>query len=150
MGIGMGLLFLPAISVTSHYFRRRRAATMGVVLSGKSLPISSPLANFFAGSSLGAVIHSIMLNNLFNGRAGYAWGVRYAMSCSLRTESLTCCRRAAAFMDLGLLVTANLIMKTRLPSRRERPNAKPVDMKAIMSDFGYWLCVIGCVLSKKN
>jgi hypothetical protein len=37
MGIGMGLLFLPAISVTSHYFRKRRAAAMGVVLSGKYL-----------------------------------------------------------------------------------------------------------------
>jgi len=39
-------------------------------------------------------------------------------------------------------------MKTRLPSRRERPNAKPVDMKAIMSDLGYWLCVIGYVSLK--
>ncbi|KAG2346560.1 MFS general substrate transporter [Suillus weaverae] len=115
MGIGMGLLFLPAISVTSHYFRRRRAAAMGVVL---------------AGSSLGAVIYSIMLNNLFNGDAGFGWGVR-----------------AAGFIDLGLLVTANLIMKTRLPSRRERPDAKPVDLKAILSDFGYWLCVIGATLT---
>ncbi|KAG0695141.1 MFS general substrate transporter [Suillus ampliporus] len=112
MGLGMGLLFLPAISVTSHYFRRRRAAAMGVVL---------------AGSSLGAVIYAIMLNNLFNGSAGFGWGVR-----------------AAGFIiDLGLLGTANLIMKTRLPSRRERPNAKPVDIKAILSDFGYWLCIIG-------
>lgn len=115
MGIGMGLLFLPAISVTSHYFRRRRAAAMGVVL---------------AGSSLGAVIYSIMLNNLFNGNAGFGWGVR-----------------AAGFIDLGLLGTANLIMKTRLPSRRERPDAKPVDLKAILSDFGYWLCVIGATLT---
>ncbi|KAJ8586712.1 MFS general substrate transporter [Rhizopogon salebrosus TDB-379] len=115
MGIGMGLLFLPAISVTSHYFRKRRAAAMGVVLSG---------------SSLGAVIYSIMLNNLFNGSAGFAWGVR-----------------AAGFIDLGLLITANLIMKTRLPSRRERPNAKPVDMKAVLSDFGYWLCIIGATLT---
>lgn len=115
MGIGMGLLFLPAISVTSHYFRRRRAAAMGVVL---------------AGSSLGAVIYSIMLNNLFNGSAGFAWGVR-----------------AAGFIDLVLLVTANLVMKTRLPSRRERPDAKPVDVKAILSDFGYWLCIIGATLT---
>ncbi|KAG2358400.1 major facilitator superfamily domain-containing protein [Suillus spraguei] len=114
MGIGMGLLFLPAISVTSHYFRRRRVAAMGVVLSG---------------SSLGAVIYSIMLNNLFNGSAGFGWGVR-----------------AAAFIDLGLLGIANLVMKTRLPSRRQRPDAKPVDMKAILSDFGYWLCVIGATL----
>ncbi|KAG0699131.1 MFS general substrate transporter [Suillus ampliporus] len=115
MGLGMGLLFLPAISVTSHYFRRRRAAAMGVVL---------------AGSSLGAVIYAIMLNNLFNGSAGFGWGVR-----------------AAGFIDLGLLGTANLIMKTRLPSRRERPNAKPVDIKAILSDFGYWLCIIGATLT---
>ncbi|KAG1724358.1 major facilitator superfamily domain-containing protein [Suillus lakei] len=113
MGIGMGLLFLPAISVTSHYFRRRRAAAMGVVL---------------AGSSLGAVIYSIMLNNLFNGSAGFGWGVR-----------------AAGFIDVGLLGTANLIMKTRLPSRRERPDTKPVDIKAILSDFGFWLCVIGSI-----
>lgn len=115
MGIGMGLLFLPAISVTSHYFRRRRAAAMGVVL---------------AGSSLGAVIYSIMLNNLFNGSAGFGWGVR-----------------AAGFIDLGLLGIANLVMKTRLPSRRQRPDAKPVDIKAILSDFGYWLCVIGAALT---
>ncbi|KAG1744490.1 MFS general substrate transporter [Suillus occidentalis] len=123
MGIGMGLLFLPAISVTSHYFRRRRAAAMGVVLAGKSFA-------YFTCSSLGAVIYSIMLNNLFNGSAGYAWGVR-----------------AAGFIDLVLLVTANLVMKTRLPSRRERPDAKPVDVKAILSDFGYWLCIIGATLT---
>jgi len=34
MGIGMGLMFLPAISVTSHYFRRRRTVAMGVVIAG--------------------------------------------------------------------------------------------------------------------
>ncbi|KAF9240049.1 MFS general substrate transporter [Melanogaster broomeanus] len=101
MGVGMGLLFLPAISVTSHYFRRRRTAAMGVVL---------------AGSSLGAVIYPIMLNNL-----------------------------SAAFMDLGLLLTANLVMKTRLPSRRQRPDSKPVDIKSILTDFGYWVCSIGAV-----
>lgn len=62
--------------------------------------------------------------------------------------TLTGYHRAAAFIDLGLLGTANLLMKTRLPSRRERPDAKPVDVKAILSDLGYWLCVIGSVLLK--
>lgn len=61
-------------------------------------------------------------------------------------SSLTGYYRAAGFIDLGLLGTANLVMKTRLPSRRERPDAKPVDVKAILSDFGYWLCIIGSVL----
>lgn len=35
MGVGMGLMFLPAISVTSHYFRARRSLAMGVVLAGR-------------------------------------------------------------------------------------------------------------------
>jgi hypothetical protein len=63
-------------------------------------------------------------------------------------STLTGYYRAAGFIDLVLLVTANLVMKTRLPSRRERPDAKPVDVKAILSDFGYWLCIIGSVLLK--
>jgi hypothetical protein len=33
MGIGSGMVFLPSISVLSHYFRRRRAVVMGIVLS---------------------------------------------------------------------------------------------------------------------
>ncbi|KAL4063776.1 MFS general substrate transporter [Scleroderma citrinum] len=114
MGVGMGLMFLPAISVTSHYFRRRRTVAMGVVVSG---------------SSIGAVIYPILLNNLFNKKVGFAWGVR-----------------TAAFLDLALLLIANLVMKTRLPSRRERPNVKPVDVRSILTDKGYWLCTIGAAL----
>ncbi|EGN91613.1 hypothetical protein SERLA73DRAFT_118356 [Serpula lacrymans var. lacrymans S7.3] len=113
MGLGMGLLFLPAISVTSHYFRRRRSAAMGVVL---------------AGSSLGAVIYPIMLNNLFNAKTGYQWGVR-----------------AVAFLDMGLLIIANLIMRTRLPSRKENPNRKPIDARGVFTDLAFWLCIIGWV-----
>lgn len=114
LGIGMGLIMLPALSVTSHYFRRRRAVAMGVVI---------------AGSSTGAVVFSILLNNLFNGKVGFPWGVR-----------------TAAFIDLVFLLTANLVMKTRLPSRRERPNAKPINIRAVLSDGGYWLCIIGAAL----
>ncbi|EIW75911.1 MFS general substrate transporter [Coniophora puteana RWD-64-598 SS2] len=113
MGLAMGCLFLPAVSITSHYFRRKRTAAMGVVL---------------AGSSLGAVIYPIMLNNLFT-KIGFGWGVR-----------------AAAFMDMGLLALANVIMKTRLPARKDRPNSKPVDVKSILTDGPYWMCVISAAL----
>jgi MFS family permease len=34
-GLGMGLIFLPALSVVSHYFRERRAVAMGFVIAGK-------------------------------------------------------------------------------------------------------------------
>jgi len=61
MGIGMGLVIVPALSLPSHYFRRRRSLAMGLV---------------FAGSSLGGVIFPIMLNHLINSSLGFAWGVR--------------------------------------------------------------------------
>ncbi|KAG6837395.1 hypothetical protein H0H93_010013 [Arthromyces matolae] len=38
MGIGMGLIFLPSLQVTSHYFRRRRSLAMGIVISEELTP----------------------------------------------------------------------------------------------------------------
>jgi len=103
----MGLIFLPALSVSSQYFRRRRSYAMGVV---------------FAGSSIGGVIFPIMLNRLFYDSTGYKWGMR-----------------AAAFLVLGLLIIANLIMKTRLPSRKDRP----MHIRKMLTDVPYLLCAAG-------
>ncbi|KAJ7291307.1 MFS general substrate transporter [Mycena rebaudengoi] len=61
MGIGMGLLFVPAVALPSHYFRAKRSLVMGMV---------------FAGSSLGGVVFPILLNHLINGPVGFAWGIR--------------------------------------------------------------------------
>ncbi|KAJ6613633.1 MFS general substrate transporter [Mycena sp. CBHHK59/15] len=61
MGIGMGLLFVPAVSLPSHYFCAKRSLVMGMV---------------FAGSSLGGVVFPIILNHLINGPVGFAWGIR--------------------------------------------------------------------------
>jgi len=59
-GIGGGLLYLPAISIVSHYFQKRRALAIGIVQSG---------------SSTGGVVFPILLNNLFV-KVGYVWAVR--------------------------------------------------------------------------
>ncbi|KAJ7764585.1 MFS general substrate transporter [Mycena maculata] len=61
MGIGMGLLFVPAVSLPSHYFRAKRSLVMGMV---------------FSGSSMGGVVFPIILNHLINGPVGFAWGIR--------------------------------------------------------------------------
>ncbi|KAJ7848394.1 hypothetical protein B0H13DRAFT_1906744 [Mycena leptocephala] len=106
MGIGMGILFLPCISIPAHYFKRRRGLAMGIILSG---------------SSVGAVCYPIMVNHLFNGKTGFAWGVR-----------------AVSFLDLGLLLTANVMMRTRLP-----PHSVEVQWSVIMRDVPYWFCLIG-------
>ncbi|KAL0958733.1 hypothetical protein HGRIS_014063 [Hohenbuehelia grisea] len=60
MGIGQGLLFLPSITVISHYFCQRRALAMSIVMSG---------------SSIGGVIYPILLNSTLP-RWGFAWSIR--------------------------------------------------------------------------
>ncbi|EJU03434.1 MFS general substrate transporter [Dacryopinax primogenitus] len=59
-GIGGGMLYLPAISIISHYFQKRRALAIGVVQSG---------------SSTGGIVFPILLSNLFV-EVGYVWAVR--------------------------------------------------------------------------
>ncbi|KAK7042500.1 MFS general substrate transporter [Favolaschia claudopus] len=61
MGIGMGLLFVPAVSLPSHYFKAKRSLVMGMA---------------FAGSALGGVVFPIILNHLINGPVGFHWGIR--------------------------------------------------------------------------
>lgn len=63
VGIGMGCLFLPAISVQAQHWKKRRSLAMGVVITG---------------SSFGGIVLPIMHNELFSGSAGFAWGVRAA------------------------------------------------------------------------
>ncbi|BGP37108.1 hypothetical protein JCM10449v2_001012 [Rhodotorula kratochvilovae] len=61
-GLGVGFLFLPSMSIQSHWFARRRALAIGIVASG---------------SSVGGVCFPIMLNKLFaNPDVGFANGVR--------------------------------------------------------------------------
>ena len=86
-GLAMGMTYIPSLSIVSHYFSRRRPIAMGFVA---------------AGSSLGATLHPIMLNNLFNNpKVGFAVGVR-----------------ASAGLILGLMVIAFSMMRTRLPPKK--------------------------------
>jgi hypothetical protein len=80
-----------------------------------------------AGASLGAILHPIMLNNLINGRLGFTNGVR-----------------ASAGLISGLLLIANLLMRTRLP-----PQPKAVSYTRVLqssSRDGAYICAcVGCV-----
>lgn len=74
-----------------------------------------------AGASLGAILHPIMLNNLINGRLGFTNGVR-----------------ASAGLISGLLLIANLLMRTRLP-----PQPKAVSYTRVLqssSRDGAYIC----------
>ncbi|KAF2011582.1 MFS general substrate transporter [Aaosphaeria arxii CBS 175.79] len=61
-GICSGLLQFPAMTAVSHWFDKKRAAALGVVV---------------AGSSLGGVVVPIALSKMLNGSSlGFAWSVR--------------------------------------------------------------------------
>ncbi|KDR74779.1 hypothetical protein GALMADRAFT_141116 [Galerina marginata CBS 339.88] len=60
MGLGMGFAFVPSLSITGHYFKRRKAFATGIAMTG---------------ISLGAVVFPIMINNLI-GEIGFAKTVR--------------------------------------------------------------------------
>ncbi|KAK2850675.1 hypothetical protein FQN49_005431 [Arthroderma sp. PD_2] len=62
MGIVMGFLQYPAFAAVSQYFDKRRAAALGVVVSG---------------SSIGGIIIPIALSKMLNSSTlGYGWSVR--------------------------------------------------------------------------
>ncbi|KAF8882584.1 MFS general substrate transporter [Infundibulicybe gibba] len=74
------------------------------------------------GSSLGGIIFPIMLNKLFKSSIGFQWGVR-----------------ASAFIVLGMLFFANLLMTAKPRAKAaERPK---VDLKAIMTDKPYLISI---------
>lgn len=75
-----------------------------------------------SGSSIGGIIFPIMLNHLFKSSAGFQWGVR-----------------ASAFIVLGMLLFANLLMKTRPHASTTR--CSKVDLRQIMTDIPYLITV---------
>ena len=62
MGLGLGMTFLPSISIVSHHFKRHRAIATGIVVSG---------------APVGGIVFPIMLNHLISHPGiGFATGVR--------------------------------------------------------------------------
>ncbi|KAH9478949.1 Aspyridones efflux protein apdF [Psilocybe cubensis] len=116
VGLGVGMIYVPSVAILSHYFKQRRSLVMTVVATG---------------SSLGAVVHPIMLNNLLP-KIGFAKATR-----------------ANAGMISGLLLLACLIMKTRLPPPATTPDLKKSlvkfskDKAYIFSTLGFFFFIIG-------
>ncbi|KZT05812.1 MFS general substrate transporter [Laetiporus sulphureus 93-53] len=119
LGLGSGLLLVPAQSVQAHHWKRRRAFAIGIVSTGRS--------SHCAG--VGGIVYPIMLNQLIHGSAGFAWGVR-----------------ASAFLTLGLLAIANCLMTTRLPGRKDGLASMGM-LKAFFADLAYIALMIGFFLT---
>ena len=131
MGLGGGLVLVPAISVQAHHWKKRRSLAMGITFTGTfhSCLISvlcRRLTTLRSGSSFGGIVFPIMLNQLLHGPAGFAWGTR-----------------ASGFLVLGLLAIANCLMSTRLPSAKTRGNRPKLNLREKLTDVPYMIVVAG-------
>ncbi|KAJ7787826.1 major facilitator superfamily domain-containing protein [Mycena olivaceomarginata] len=113
MGLGAGIVYIPSMAVLSHYFQKRRALAMSIVASG---------------SSFGAVIHPIMLNQTLHSSLGFGTAVR-----------------ASAGLVSGLLLLACLIMQPRLPPTGISPEFWP-SMRRFSHDTPYVLATLGLAM----
>ncbi|KAK0489286.1 major facilitator superfamily domain-containing protein [Armillaria novae-zelandiae] len=129
MGLGMGCMFIPSISVLSHYFRVRRAVAMGFVVSG---------------GALGAIIYPILLNKVFDRTGlGFPWAVRFIAFIDLFLLTLANLlmrpRRVFSSSPKQFLdIDGHLAVPPRIRA--------PIDMDKILYDFPYWLTVVGITL----
>ncbi|KAG6886760.1 hypothetical protein C0995_005119 [Termitomyces sp. Mi166 len=98
-GLGGGLTYVPSVAVVSQYFTTKRALAMTIVASG---------------ASIGAIIHPIMLNNLFD-KLGFGNAVR-----------------ASASVEAALLLIACCLMRTRVSTKK----AALQDSKKILKNLG--------------
>jgi MCP family monocarboxylic acid transporter-like MFS transporter 10 len=112
MGLALGMIYIPSLAIIGHYFQRRRALAMGIAASG---------------SSIGTVIHPIMLNHLFHGPSGFHVGVR-----------------ASACLNLGLMAIGILLMRTRLPPKKTGAKFFP-QLAAFLQDPPYVFAISGYV-----
>ncbi|GAA6062305.1 hypothetical protein JCM10212_004393, partial [Sporobolomyces blumeae] len=137
-GAGIGLLFLPALSIQSHWFLRRRATAIGIVA---------------CGSSVGGIAFPIMLNKLFvNPSVGFPTAFE-PVSFALQTPFLnawpsidpfTFPVRSAGYVVAACLAVANVIMAPH-PARlvAKKPPLPP--LKKILTPV--YLCMtIGAFL----
>ncbi|TFY78804.1 hypothetical protein EWM64_g5208 [Hericium alpestre] len=114
MGIGSGLLYVPVMAIQAHHWNKTPPSGHGDCHLSKSC----------AGSAIGGIFFPIMLDQLFHGETGYAWGVR-----------------ASAFIVLALLALANVLMTTD-PAMSAYQKPKP-DIKGFLRDGPYILLILG-------
>ena len=114
MGVGSGFMLVPALSLQGHYWKKRRSMALGLVV---------------CGSGCGGIVYPIMVNHLISGSSssvGFAWGVR-----------------ATGFLTLGLLAIAQLLMRTRMPDRKDRSEQPKPDVVKVLTAPSFAFTVFG-------
>ncbi|PPQ88170.1 hypothetical protein CVT25_005135 [Psilocybe cyanescens] len=135
-------IFVLSIAEPHHYYQNllSQGVGMGLGMGMMFLPSLTITSHYFrvkrsmamgiviAGSSLGGVVYPVLLNNIFQRSSGFQWGVR-----------------GVAFMDLGFLIIANSIMRTRLPPKKAQ-DGSGATFKKVLSDIPFLIYILGSFL----
>ena len=102
--MGSGFLFIPGLAIVSTYFQKRRAAAIGMVISGSS--IGSHFTRFHGHSTFtsmsGGLVYSVIFRQLLS-QVGFGWTTRIM-----------------GFIALGTLSTSLVVMRRRVTTRTRR------------------------------
>jgi len=125
IGIGTGLIFLPALSVISQYFLKRRSLALGIVTTGSSVG-GEWNAKLYRIVLISGICLPIMLNNLIASH-GFPKAVQYS-----------------GYLLLGVLILACALVHPRFvpASLRTGPMKKPSPAELFKSK-PYTLLVAG-------
>ena len=115
VGLGMGCLFLPGISIINHYFSKRRAFANGIAATG---------------TAVGGMTFSLLLNYLF--KPG-----------SLGFEKAT--RIAAAFVAVAMLIANLVMRTDIPPRKKRKVQIPMPNPKTFFSEARFVLVLLGYV-----
>ncbi|KAK4047736.1 hypothetical protein OIV83_005244 [Microbotryomycetes sp. JL201] len=117
LGLSMGCIYMPSVSVLNHYFFRKRGLVMGIAM---------------AGSSLGGIVFPIMLNRLFSsGSFGNA----------VRASAYLI---AGLFLAANLIMKARYPKTSESASALNR--SEWTNMKVILKEARYQMTVVAITL----
>ena len=112
MGLGTGVTCVPIVAVLSLYFKKKQTLAMTWASSG---------------ASLGALIHPIMLNYLFNSsRLGFGGTTR-----------------VSAGMVTVMILIACMLMRPKLPPPTKQPPSMTTLIRKIYKDWVFLVLCIG-------
>ncbi|EMD32180.1 hypothetical protein CERSUDRAFT_58834 [Gelatoporia subvermispora B] len=125
VGIGSGIIYVPALTIQAHHWKKRRALAMGVVISG---------------GSWGGIIYPIMLNQLVQGSVGFAWGVRSMALMTLGLLMIANMCMKPRFVPSSRKTLDSAQAKASAPTRKR-------SLSEIIFDPPYFLTVLGSCLT---
>lgn len=164
LGLAIGLMFLPSVSIIAHYFSVRRSLIMGIAIAGSRL--FSIIHNFHGVQKCNFKDHlleeslflscSIIYSMILASGSPGASGMWLCSSLRISWNGFHCEKPGPwpsfallsylGFIFLGLLLIANLTMKPRFPGRRRSSTEDSLRLlKKLFTDLPYMLTVAGCV-----